>query len=64
MAKARAAFQVERKLVTVMPDYGAIYSHGSYVYLMDAEGGFLTLMPPILGPERMAEIAAGYLGGS
>lgn len=63
LARARAAFQVEAKRLGEDPDGHPIYAHGSFVYLMDAEGGFLTLMPPVLGAERMAEIAAGYLRG-
>ncbi len=40
-----------------------IYSHGSYIYLMGPDGKFQTLMPPILLPDRMAEIIRGYLQG-
>ncbi|MBC7156056.1 MAG: SCO family protein, partial [Rhodobacteraceae bacterium] len=42
------------------PEYGPVYAHGSHVYLLDPAGEVLTLLPPILGPARMAEIAAGY----
>lgn len=61
LAAARDAFQVKAELIFVSPEYGPIYAHGSYVYLLDAEGGFLTLLPPILSPERMAEIVLSYL---
>jgi len=61
LAAARAAFQVEAKLLFVSPEHGPIYSHGSFVYLLDAQGAFLTLLPPILSPGRMAEIALTYL---
>ncbi|MEM7269911.1 MAG: SCO family protein [Pseudomonadota bacterium] len=60
LAVARKAFQVERKLVYEDPEYGPIYAHGSHIYLMDANGKLLTLIPPILGPDRGAEIIAKY----
>jgi protein SCO1/2 len=62
LAAARAAFQVEAELLFVSPEHGPIYAHGSYVYLLDAEGRFLTLLPPILSPARMAEIVLSYVG--
>lgn len=62
LAAARAAFQVESELLFVDPALGPIYAHGSYIYLLSADGRFLTLMPPILGVERMVEIVRGYAG--
>ena len=38
-----------------------VFAHGSYVYLMDPEGDFLTLLPPILDAPTMAEKLKGYL---
>jgi protein SCO1/2 len=64
LAAARATFQVEAELLFVSPEYGPIYAHGSYVYLLDGAGRFLTLMPPILSAERMAEIAAARLAAA
>ncbi len=61
LATARAAFQVERKFITNDPEGGPIYAHGSFIYLVGPDGKVLTLMPPILGPERMAEVIASYL---
>ncbi|MEM7547987.1 MAG: SCO family protein [Pseudomonadota bacterium] len=65
LADVRALFQIERKLVFEDPEYGPIYAHGSFIYLMDAEGALLTLIPPIISPARGAEIVAKYadLGG-
>lgn len=60
---AYKAFNVEIKLVTVHPDEGPIYAHGTFVYLTGPDGTFKTLMPPILGADRMAEIAASYISG-
>lgn len=61
LAKAYDAFQVESKLVYDHPTEGPIYAHGSFVYLMGPDGAFKTVMPPILGPERMAEIVTSYV---
>ena len=58
---AYRAFNVERKVVFNYPDYGDVYAHGSYIYLLGADGRFLTLLPPVLGPERIAEVVKGYL---
>lgn len=60
LAAVRKLFQIERRHVFDDPEYGAIYAHGSHIYLMDGEGGFLTFIPPILSPDRGAEIIAKY----
>ncbi len=54
------AFSVEKKLVHVHPEEGPIYAHGTFVYLTGPDGTFKTLMPPVLSPERMAEIVNSY----
>lgn len=54
------AFQVEHKVVFEDPEYGPIFAHGSHVYLLDAEGEVLTLLPPILSEARVAEIVRAY----
>lgn len=61
LTAAYRAFQVERKVVFTHPDYGDVYAHGSYIFLLAADGTFLTLLPPVLGPDRIAEVARGYL---
>ena len=53
-------FSVERTLIFEDPEFGPIYAHGSHIYLMDAKGDFLTLLPPILAPERVTEIVTSY----
>jgi protein SCO1/2 len=60
---AYKAFNVEKSLVYEHPEEGPIYAHGSFIYLVDGQGGFKTLLPPILSPERMAEVAKGYIAG-
>ena len=65
LAAVRDLFQVERKMVFEDPEYGPIFAHGSFIYLMSAEGEMLTLFPPIISPDRGAEIVAKYaVGGS
>ncbi|MEM7523886.1 MAG: SCO family protein [Pseudomonadota bacterium] len=58
----RDLFQIERKLVFEDPEYGPIYAHGSFIYLMNPAGELLTLIPPIISPDRGAEIVAKYAG--
>lgn len=62
LAAARTHFQVESELLFVDPNLGPIYAHGSYIYVLDGAGAFLTLLPPVLTVERMVEIVAGYVG--
>lgn len=60
LSAVRRLFQIKRKHVFDDPEYGPIYAHGSHIYLMDADGAFLTFIPPILSPDRGAEIIAKY----
>ena len=63
LADAHEAFGVERALVADLPDLGPVYAHGSHVYLLDGGGAVLTLLPPVLSTERMAEIALRHAPG-
>jgi len=58
---AYAAFQVEREFLFSDPEYGPVYSHGSFIYLLDGAGAPLTLIPPILDPIQAAEIVKKYV---
>ncbi len=60
LAGAYKAFQVERKVVFEHPEHGAVYAHGSYTFLLGPDGSFKTLLPPILSPERIAELVKKY----
>ena len=60
LAEARKAYRVESKLIGEDIE-GPIFAHGSFIYLLGADGEVKTLMPPILAPDRMAEIVSGYL---
>ena len=57
-----AGFQVEaERKGTSAIDGAPIFAHGSYIYLLGPESELLTILPPILGAERLAEIAARYI---
>jgi protein SCO1/2 len=56
LAAARAAFQVEAEEVARDPVGNPIYAHGSFIYLVAADGRLASVLPPILGPERIADI--------
>ena len=58
------AFSVEHALAYEDPDYGPVYTHGSFIYLMDDVGKVLTLIPPVLDAAKATEIALNYLGTS
>jgi protein SCO1 len=57
---AYRAFSIDSSLVFEDPVYGAVYAHGSFLYLLDAQGGFLTVIPPILTTDRVIDLIAGY----
>lgn len=61
LAQAYKAFRVEKELAFVDPEIGAVYSHGSFVYLLDAKGEVLTLFPPILDANHVAGLIRGYV---
>ena len=61
LEQAYKAFQVERKIVFEHPEYGAVYAHGSFIFLLAPDGSFKTLLPPILGAERIAELVQEYV---
>lgn len=54
------AYSIEKEEVFVDPEFGPVYAHGSFVYLLDAQGKFLTLVPPIVTPQQAAGIVAKY----
>lgn len=64
LARAYDAFGIEIEEVFVDPEYGPVYAHGSFIYLLDPEGEFLTLLPPVLPPGELARIVAGYIEGT
>lgn len=64
LEKAYSAFNLEKKFLFEHDDHGAVYSHGSFIYLLGPDGTFKTLFAPIISPVRIAEITAGYVAQS
>ncbi len=60
LARVYRAFSVDHSVVFDDPSGGAVYAHGSLLYLLDGEGRFLTVIPPILSDDRAIEIIASY----
>jgi len=58
---AYKAFSVEHKPAYEDPEYGPVYSHGSLIYLLDAKGKVLTLIPPVLDEWTATNIALKYV---
>ena len=61
IAAVQKSFHVNSELVGTNIKGNKVFAHGSYVYLMDPKGDFLTLLPPILDAATMAEKLKGYL---
>lgn len=61
LAAVYRQFAVESEVVFEDPELGPVYAHGSQIFLLDGDGGFLTLLPPILSADRIADIAAARL---
>lgn len=64
LQEAYDGYSVEFEELFVDPFHGTVFSHGSFIYLLDGAGEVLTLLPPVLGPEMMADIVTGYLEAS
>jgi len=63
LSVAHEAFNVEFKHLFDDPEHGPIYSHGSFIYLLDGQGKVLTQVPPVLPPEQMSAIVRNYTDG-
>jgi protein SCO1/2 len=53
-------FQIETVKVFDDPASGPVYAHGSFLYLLDGQGKFLTVIPPILPDDRVIDMIAAY----
>lgn len=58
------AFSVEKTILFEDPEFGPVYAHGSLLYLLDGQGKFLTVIPPILTSERAIDIITAYAPAS
>ncbi|MGB3243468.1 MAG: SCO family protein [Sulfitobacter sp.] len=59
--RAYKAFSVDHAVAYEDPEYGTVYTHGSMIYLLDARGEVLTLIPPVMDAAKAAEVALTYL---
>ncbi len=55
------AYHVEVKELFSHPEIGTIYTHGSFVYVLDGAGTPLTLFPPVLSSDAAAELVLKYV---
>ncbi len=62
LAAARQAYKVGAKITGRDLAGGALYQHGSFIYLIGPDGAFLSLFPPVMPPAALAAAIAGYLG--
>ncbi len=61
LAAARRAYKVGAKATGKDLTGGALYEHGTFIYLMGPDGNFLTLFPPVMPPGDLAAAIARYL---
>lgn len=55
------AFAIEKEYLFDDPEYGPVYAHGSFMYLLDGDGQTLTIIPPVLPDEQIVAIIAKYV---
>jgi protein SCO1/2 len=56
------AFSIEKEFLFDDPEFGPVYAHGSFMYLLDGTGKTLTLIPPILSDDEIIAIITKYIG--
>ncbi len=61
LAAARRAYQLGAKVTGKDLSGGALYQHGSFIYLMGPDGKFLSLFPPVMPPAALAAAIARYM---
>ncbi len=61
LAVARRAYKVGAKVTGKDLTGGALYEHGSFIYLMGPDGKFRSLFPPVMPPAALAAAIARYL---
>lgn len=63
LAAVYRSFAIESSVVFTDPAGQPVYAHGSLLYVLDGQGKFLTILPPILSDDRAAEIIAAFAVG-
>lgn len=61
LQQARLVFNVKATATGTTKSGQTVFQHGTFVYLIGADGQLLTLFPPVLPPAEMARIARRYL---
>ena len=61
LAAARRAYKVGAEATGTDLTGGALYQHGTFIYLLGPDGAFLTLFPPVMPPAALAAAIARYL---
>jgi protein SCO1/2 len=61
LAAARRAYQVGAKATGRDLAGGALFEHGTFIYLMGPDGQFLSLFPPVIDPAALAAAIARYM---
>ena len=61
LAAARRAYKVGANVTGRDLAGGALYRHGTFIYLIGPDGGFLSLFPPVMPPAALAAAIARYL---
>ncbi len=61
LAAARRAYKVGAEATGTDLAGGALYQHGTFIYLLGPDGKFLSLFPPVMPPAALAAAIARYL---
>jgi protein SCO1/2 len=61
LAAARRAYKLGAKTTGRDLNGGALFQHGTFIYLMGPDGRFLTLFPPVVDPAALAAAIARYM---
>ena len=61
---AAKAYKVDSSRVGTAMDGTPVFQHGSYIYLMDPAGKLLSVLPPVLPADAMAEVLRRHLNAA
>ncbi len=61
LAAARQAYKVGAKVTGRDLAGGALFQHGTFIYLMGPDGKFLSLFPPVITPAALAAAIARHM---
>jgi protein SCO1/2 len=61
VCRVLANFRIEATVAADPGTFERLVNHTPFIYLFGPDGALLTFLPPILPPERMAEIIASYI---